>query len=242
MDTPPRANTTGPRHPGPPLAAPAVAFAVLFVATLVIEPVLGSGSVPSPFSSPEIVEHHYATSHLASQINGFLLFLSAIWLALFSAVALSRLDYLAPNAPGPTIGAVGGIVASVLLAVSAMVRWMLSRPDITDEPALVRVLAYLMFLCGGPAHTAALGVLVFGMAITSWFLRRLPRWLSVVGFVVAAVAVLSSLTLLAPEVAPLVEVGRFTAMAWLVVMGALLPRTRAARRSVPARQPVPAHG
>ncbi|HEY9475957.1 MAG TPA: hypothetical protein VIS06_19165, partial [Mycobacteriales bacterium] len=238
MDTPPQANARGPRHPGPPLAMPAIACTVLFVAALVVGPALGSGSVPSPFSSPEVVGHYYSASHLASQVDGFLLFLSAVWLALFSAVALSRLDYLAPNAPGPTIAGVSGIVASVFLAISALIRSVLSLPTVTDQPVLVHALAYLMFLTGGPAHTVTLGLLVFGIAITSWFLGRLPRWLSVVGFVIAAIAVLSSLTMLTAAAVPLVPIGRFAAMVWIVAMSALLPRTRAARRPAPARQPV----
>ncbi|HEX5493767.1 MAG TPA: DUF4386 domain-containing protein [Mycobacteriales bacterium] len=225
----------GSQHPGPPLAAPATAFAVLFIATLVVSPLLGSGSLPSPFAGPAVIQHYFSTSHHASEVNGFLMFLSAVSLALFSAIALSRLDYLAPNAPGPAIGGVSGIVASVFLAVSAMIQWVLSRPAVTDEPALVRALQYLMFLSGGPAHTAALGFMVFGIAITSWFLRRLPRWLSVVGIVIAAVAVLSTVTMVASGLAPLVPIGRFAAMAWTVLMSVLLPRNRAPRRQAAAR-------
>jgi hypothetical protein len=105
----------GRRHPGPPLGAPVIAFAVLFVASLVIGPMLGAGTIPSPFSSPSVIQHYFAASHTASQVNGFLQVVAGIMLSLFGAILLSRLQFLAPNAPGPTIAGVGGILASAVL-------------------------------------------------------------------------------------------------------------------------------
>ncbi|WP_028925357.1 hypothetical protein [Pseudonocardia acaciae] len=218
---------TRPAHPGPPLAAPAIAFVVLFIAPGFFG---GAGGIPSPFGPTATVHAHFAANLMSSQLNGFMMFLSAVFLVLFSALALSRLTYLAPNAPGPTIAGVGGVVAGVLLAVSALVGWVLGQPVAVEQPGLTHVLHFLSFVLGGPGHVAALGLLVFGLAITSWFLRRAPRWLCVVGFVIAAVSVLSSVSLVVTPAAPLIPLGRFTGMAWLVAISFLIPRERAARR------------
>ena len=220
----------GKQHPGPPLGAPAAAFVLLFGASLVTGPVLGTGSLPSPFSSPDAVQRYFAHGQTASQVNGFLQLAAAIMLTLFSAVLLSRLQFLAPNAPGPAIAGVGGVVASVFLAIAGLLQWVLGRPGMTDDPAVVRTVHYLLFLCGGPAHTAALGICVLGMAITCWFLNRLPRWVAVAGIVIAVLAVLSAATLLVPGPAVLMSIGRFAGMVWLVVVALLVPRERAARR------------
>lgn len=227
----------GRQHPGPPLGAPAVAFVVLFGASLVTGAVLGTGSVPSPFARPGVIQDHFAQSHTASQVSGFLQLGAAIMLMLFSAVLLSRLQFLAPNAPGPVIAGVGGIVASVFLAIAALLQWVLGRPGMTDDPAVARTVQYLSSLCGGPAHTAALGICVLGMAVTCWFLNRLPRWMPVAGIGVAVLAALSVAALLAPTLAVLVPVGRFAGMVWLVVVALLIPRDRAARS-----RPAPATG
>jgi hypothetical protein len=225
----------GAQHPGPPLGAPATLSVALFVASLFTGPLLGSGSLPSPFSSPAVIQHHFSTSATASQVGGFLLLISAIALAIFTAITWSRLDYLGPNAPGPAICGIGGILASLFLAISALIQWSLSRPSVIDQPTLVRALQYLMFLFGGPAHTIALGLLVFGIAITTRYLHRVPEWLPVVGMVIAVISILSTVTLLVPALAPLIPLGRFTALAWIIAMAALIPRNRAGRGATAGR-------
>lgn len=219
-----------PGHPGPPLAAPAAAFLIFFLAPSFLGPLLGAvGQVPSPFLRSEVVQAYFAANPHPTQLSALLMFWSALALALLTAIAHSRLDYLSPNAPGPTIAAAGGIVASAMLAVSSACTWVLGQPVTSDQRDLTHVLHYLSFVSGGPIHTAALGFLVFGLSITTWFLRRTPRWLCIVGYVIAAVAVLSSLTMAVPALAPLIPLGRFTAMIWLVAVGLLIPRSRQAR-------------
>lgn len=220
----------GREHPGPPLSAPAIGFVLFFLASLIIGPLVGHGATPSPFSSPDVIQHYFATNTTASQVNGFLQLGSGFMLLLFSGILLSRLQFLAPNAPGPTLASVGGIAAAILMMVNGAIQWVLGQPGMTDQPVLVRALQYLFFICGGPAHTAALGVLVLGMAATSWFLNRQPRWLVIAGIVIGTIAVLSVITMLAPAAAPLIPIGRFTGMLWIVVMSLLTPRDRGARR------------
>ncbi|WP_328603379.1 DUF4386 domain-containing protein [Amycolatopsis sp. NBC_00345] len=218
------------RHVGPPLAAPALAFLLLFVGSLILGPILGTGPTPSPFSDAQVVLDYFANNRTAVQVDGFLQFDAAISLAVFTAVSVSRMRYLAPHVPGPVIGGVGGILASAFLGLNGLLQWTLSQPGVTDNPALVRALQYFFFALGGPAHTAALGLLIAGIAVTALFLGAVPKWFGIAGVVIAAISVLSLLTLLVTDLALLVPIGRFTGMLWIVAVAFLLPRSRQRRQ------------
>lgn len=218
-------------HPGPPLAAPAIAFVVTFLASILIGPISGAGAVPSPFAAPATIERYFTDHHTITAISGSLMLLSAIPLLILSAITFSRLDFLAPNAPGPAIAGFGGLAASTMLMASALFGWTLSRDVVTDQPGLAHTVDYLMFLTGGPAHTAALGVMILGLAVTTLFIARTPRWLSVIGIGLAVLDVLCLVSLAVEEAAPLIAIGRFGSLAWLVAITWLIPRDRAARGS-----------
>jgi hypothetical protein len=215
-------------HPGPPLAAPAVTGAATFVASVLVGPVSGAGPVPSPFDGGAIAT--YAAAHpTVLSVTALLVLLSAIALVFLSAVTWSRLAFLAPNAPGPAIAGIGGVAAAGSLLVTAGVLWALGQPGVADHPDLAVALHHLGFALGGPVHVASLGVLVVGIAVTTLFVARTPRWLSYTGVALAAVDVLGSLALLDERLAWLLPVGRFLTLAWLVGICALVPRDRAAR-------------
>ncbi|MCW2756385.1 MAG: hypothetical protein JWO46_131 [Nocardioidaceae bacterium] len=225
----------GATHPGPPLGAPALLFAVSFLGAILLGPVTGAGPQPSPYEHTAVLQA-YAAGHASTlAFSGWLMLLAATGLALLTALISSRLDYLAPNAPGPTIALVGGLLASVFLATSGMITWLMSRDVVSSSGTLTHALQYLNFLAGGPVHTAALGVLVTGTAVTSIFVARTPRWFALVGIAIGAVAGLSTLVLLGESFVPLVPLGRFAAIIWLLAMALLLPRDRA-RRGETARQ------
>jgi len=123
----------------------------------------------------------------------------------------------------------GGLLASAFASLSALLQWTLSRPAVTDQPAVVRALHDLAFLTGGPAHVVALGLLLAGIAAPALIVGILPRWLAVTGLLLAVAAELSTLALVTPGFAVLLPLARFGAMAWLIAAGALLPVTRAPR-------------
>jgi hypothetical protein len=220
-------------HPGPPLGAPAVAFAAFFLAGILIGPVSGIGAIPSPYSPAAVIRSYFAAGGTALVVGGFLQFMAGISLVVFSAIALSRLQFLAPHAPGPLLGGLGSLVAALLLSLSGLLQLALSRPAALAEPALVQVLQYLMFVTGGPAHTCALGIGVIGIAVSTFFLGRLARWIPVAGIVVGIIAFLTCLALAVPALAPVIPIGRFLAVIWILVVALRLPRNRAARRLRP---------
>jgi hypothetical protein len=226
-----RPQARGRAHPGPPLAVPALAFVATFAASVLAGPVIGSGTVPSPYSHAAVIGRYFVANHTATQVGALFLLLSATALVFFSAIAWSRLSFLAPNVPGPGIAGFGGLSAAALLAVSGSLEWVLSRPEVTSQPGLVRMLDDAVFVTGGPAQTGALAMAMLGLAVTTWFVRRTPPWLSVLGVVIAVADIVSMLSLLTSSLTPLIPIGRFTSLIWIVAISVALPRTRAARGS-----------
>ena len=102
----------------------------------------------------------------------------------------------------------------------------LSRPEVSADTALVRALYYLVFLVGGPGHMAALGLLVVGMAVPSLALRLTPRAVAWSGVVIGALAELTTLVLVWPELGVILPIARVSALLWLVAAGAQLPLRR----------------
>jgi hypothetical protein len=229
MDDTARSRTGGRAHPGPPLAVPALAFLVLFAASGLAGPLIGSGTVPSPSSHAGVVERYFAANHTATGVGAAFLLAAATALVFFSAIVWSRLTFLAPNVPGPAIAGFGGLSAAALLAVGGSEQWLLSRPAVTSQPGLVRMLDDAVFVTAGPAHTGALAMLMLGVAVTTWFVRRTPPWLSMLGVLLAVVDIASTLSLLTSTLTPLIPIGRFGSMLWIVAISVALPRTRAAR-------------
>ncbi|GAA5199629.1 hypothetical protein GCM10023322_75720 [Rugosimonospora acidiphila] len=225
--------TTSERTPrqadgGPPLGILAVVFTTLFVGGIAISTAMAGGDTfPSPFgSSPEILAYFHGHQD-AVRVSAFLQFAASVPMAIYAATVSARLRNLGIRVPGATIALVGGVLAAAMLGLSGLFSWVLSRPEVLDEPALVRALQDLAFATGGTGHVVFLGLLVAGVAVPGLLAGLLPRLLALIGLVIAAVAELSHLTLLVSDTAILLPIARFTALAWLIATGFLLPRTRA---------------
>jgi hypothetical protein len=208
----------------------AVVVTALFLAGLVLGIVLAGGvAFPSPFASGPDILAYFRDHQFAVQVSAFLQFGAAIPLAIYAATANARLHQLGIRAPGATIALAGGLLAAAFMAFSALVSWVLSRPEVAETPTLVRALQGLAFATGGPGHVVPLGLLVAGISVPGLLARLLPRWLSIAGLVIAALAELSTLTLLIDDASYLLPVARFTGLAWLIIAGFLLPRERERR-------------
>ncbi|WP_067168507.1 hypothetical protein [Microtetraspora niveoalba] len=223
--------TTRPqRNAGPPLGVLAVVFTALFLGAIAVSTAMAGGATfPSPFGSAAEIVAYFHDNPDAVRVNAFLQFAASVPMAIYAATVSVRLRDLGIRAPGATIALAGGLLAAGLLAVSALFGWALSRPEVLTEPVVVRTLQDLAFAAGGTGHVVFLGLLVAGVAVPGWLAGLLPRPLALAGLAVAAVAELSTLTLLVPDAAFLLPVARFTALAWLVAVGFLLPRTRPRR-------------
>ncbi|MFI0469174.1 DUF4386 domain-containing protein [Saccharopolyspora sp. 5N102] len=221
--TTPQSSAAPARRPqaGPPLLAPVLAFAALTVAYVV-----ANRSTPHPDAAGSEVLHYAQTHATTITVDSFLLFASAVPLALLAAVLYRRLRALGITAPGSAITLVGGVLASSALTISAMLAWTGGRLPVDASPALARALADLSFLSGGPAYAVMFGLLIAGISVTGLLAGLLPRAVTWTGLVLAAAGMVSTLTLLADGFGYLLPVVRFGGTVWLVFVAALLPRTR----------------
>lgn len=225
-------------HRGPPPGIVASVFTLLFLASLVPVTLLVSEThFPTPFQPiQEIVEYFRAE---AGKVRwcAFLQFGSAIPLGIYTATMVSRLRFLGVNVAGVWIAWFGGLSASLCVALSALIQWALSQPGMGDA-AVVRALHLLAFALGGPGYTVPVGLLFAGLAVPAGVMRLVPRQLALVGMALGVCGVLSSASLVVPELLFLVPLTRFPGFVWLIWMGFALPASRPSRAApVPSAEP-----
>lgn len=203
---------------GPPLALPMSIAVVLFMASIVAAARLGSpfASVAERLDAVEAVRGWLTTA-------ATLQFAASVPLAIFAATAHVRLSRLGARVPGSFIALTGGVLASAFLAVSAVALWALARTPTGTSPELALAMQDFAFAAGGPAHVAPLGLAVAGIAVPGLLLNLLPRPLALAGIAIAAVAELSTLTLVSAQAAVLLPLARFPALMWLLVVAFALP-------------------
>jgi hypothetical protein len=220
---------TPPNQGGPPLGVLAVVATILFVGGVIASTAMSGGHpFPSPFGSAPHILAYFRDHGDAVRVSAFTQFAAAVPLAIYAATASSRLVRLGIRAPGATIALVGGVIAAALLALSGLITWVLSRPEVTGE-ATVRSLHDLAFAAGGVGHVVFLGLLLAGIAVPALFAALLPRWFAWIGLIIAITAEFSTLAMLVDAASILLPIARFTALAWLIAAGFLLPRTRSTR-------------
>ena len=184
------------------------------------------------------VPHHTANEAIAYVANfgwsirfgTFCELSSAVLLGLFVAVTVSRLRFLGVRAAGEVIALCGGVVATVMLMLSALCGWSVTRPGIAADGA-VSLLDALSFAGGGPGFVVPLGLFVAGVSITAGLHKLIPRWLMWVGILLAVACELASLTLMFWNAGYFIPVGRFVGAAWMIGVAVTLPTSMAADRA-----------
>jgi hypothetical protein len=216
-------------HGGPPLLAVALPYAVLTLAGLA----LGIG-LARPDDSPAEVARLLLENRTGATVLATALVAAAVPLAIWSATAYRRLRRFGVTAPGAAIAFAGGILASASLALSGLVSWTAATTAPVTTPEVLRALTTLGFAAGGPGFVPFFALLMAGVAVPGLLLGVLPRAWAWAGLVIAALGMLSVFSLLTPVLYPLLPVGRFGGLIWLVAASVLLPRTHP-RHTVPAR-------
>jgi hypothetical protein len=214
------------RHVGPPLVPLALISVGLFAASLVVG-ATGGGPFPSPYDDTRDVIAFFSAHSTTVRVASTLQFASAVPLAILAASLSSRIRYLGfARVPGVLIASSGGVLASGMLATSALAQWVLSRPGTATNSSVVRPLGDLAFATGGPGAVVFLGLLVAGLAVPAAVGRLLPRPVWIAGIACAAIAELSTIALLSKPAAVLLPIARFASLAWLTAAAALLPASR----------------
>ena len=86
---------------------------------------------------------------------------------------------------------------------------------------------HLAYGLGGPGFSIPMGLLMAGVSVTAAFMKLLPKWVIVLGLILAAAGELSWLHLiLYPKLLFLIPLTRFPGFIWIIAVGFLLPKSR----------------
>jgi hypothetical protein len=218
--------SSSPGHRSPHLGALAIVFTVLFCAGLY--PVTWFGGrpfFPGPWEPMTTIVAFFKARPEAVMLCAFLQFGSAIPLGIFTASAVSRLEFLGMRAAGPKIALFGGFATAFLMISSAAVMWAMVHPGVALDSALTVALYYLAFVLGGPGYSVSFGLLLAGISVPLLFMRVTPRWIPIFGLALAACGELSWLSLEFPSALFLVPLTRFPGFVWMIAVGFALPKT-----------------
>jgi hypothetical protein len=211
--------TSRARFAGPRLLPLAIVHTLLFVANVASAVLLRHGpSFVTPFGDAGAARAFFAANAFAVKVSAFFFFGSAVPLAIYTATLVSRLRYLGVRAAGTNIALFGGFAASGAIAISGLCTWVLSVPEVSASLVATRVLYFMSFLFGGTGFAVPFGLLAAGVSVTSHFARLLPRWLIVLGMIVAVAGELSYLSLIAYPANLAIPVTRFIGFAWLILV------------------------
>jgi len=221
------ANAVLQRHPSPPLGLVAIAFTVLFLAGLYpVTTFGGKPYFPGPWEPAPTIVNFFLLRPTAAGLCAFLQFGSAIPLGIFTATAVSRLRFLGVRAAGAYIALFGGFATAFLLMANSCVLWTMTYPSVTHDAAVTQALYYFGFGLGGPGYSVSFGLLMAGICVPAFFRKLVPRWIILLGLVLALCGELSWLNIEIPAALPLVPLTRFPGFVWMIAMGFALPSTR----------------
>ena len=214
-------------HQGPPLGILAAIYCALFLGGLYpVVTFTGGPHFPGPWESGDAIVAYFQGHPRAVLLCAFLQFGAALPLGIFTATVVSRLQFLGVRAAGAHIALFGGLMAAFNLAASALVLWVMAYPGIAQEPAVLRALYYVAFALGGVGFSVPWGLLIAGICIPAAALKLLPKWLVVLGLVIAVIGELSWFDLITPKALPLIPLARFPGFIWLIIAGFKLPLGR----------------
>ena len=94
-----------------------------------------------------------------------------------------------------------------------------------DRAKVLRLLYRLQFALGGPGFSVPFGLLPAGVSITAGFNKLLPKWIVILGIVIAVIGELSWLDILFPKALPLIPLTRFPGFVWMIAAGFALPNS-----------------
>lgn len=207
------------RRLGPSLLVLALAYVALLVA--------GGSKVSVAFHVPHdstAAVAFVAQNGSAIRWGSFFELCSAIPLALFMAISVSRLRFLVIRAAGEQIAILGGIATPMMLAGSAMATWSLTRPGVAAAPGAVQALQSLGFDGGGPGFAVFLGLFLAGVSVSAGLSKLIPGWLMWFGIVIAAAGELSSFTLVNFTAGYFIPVTRYLSILWMFGVAWKLPK------------------
>lgn len=218
---------------GPSLLLLVTVHFLLFAAGLVVSSVLRHGAhFATPFASAEELRTFLGLSPTAVRVGNFFLLGSAIPFGIFAVTMVSRLRFMGVRAAGTNIALLGGLIATIALILSGSVGWILSVPEVLTSAPLMKAVNFFSFLMGGVVFAVGFGLLAAGVSVTCYFMRLLPKWLAVLGMLVALTGELASLSLVAYPANFFIPITRYLGIIWMFSVAVALTRDR--REAQPA--------
>lgn len=215
------------KHPGPPLWLLASLYTVLFNAGLF--PVTMYGGMPywpGPWQPPADIIYFFQTQSTRVLTCVFLQTGAVICLGLFTAVVVSRLQFLGVRAAGVYIALFGGFLTVFDSLGAGMATWTLIRPVIAQTPSSILALNYFSYALGGPGFSIPMGLLMAGVSVSAGLNKLIPKWVMILGLVLAACGELSVFHLIFPQLLFLIPLTRFPGFIWIIAVGFTLPKFR----------------
>jgi len=224
------------RHAGPPLWILAVLYAVLFNAGLYPVTIFsGHGNWPPPLGPVAPIVSYFQTHTGAVLTCLFLQSGALLCFGLFTANTVSRMYFLGVRSAGLWIALLGGFLATFDSLAGGFLGWAMIRPAMLSSTPAFLALFYTAFAFGGPGFSVPMGLFMAGVSIPALLMKLIPRWLAVIGLVLAAAGVLSWFFLIEPRLIFLIPLTRFPGFLWLIAVGVTLPGKRGiAARSMAA--------
>jgi hypothetical protein len=229
MTLPAQYASTPVKHPGPPLWLLAGLYVLLF--NIGLAPVTMLGGLPywpGPWEPASVIVPYFQTHASRVLFCVFFQFGATICLGLFTATVVSRLQFLGLRAAGVQIALLGGFLTVFNGAIASFATWAMIHPSVAPYPSTLLGLYYFSFAVGGPGFSVPMGLLMAGVSVTSAFRKLLPRWIVVLGLVLAAAGELSVFYFLSPKALFLIPLTRFPGFIWIVAVGIAMPHSRPA--------------
>ncbi len=232
-------NTSMAIHKGPHLGILALLYTGLFCAGLYpVTALYKEPYWPGPWEPASVIVPYFQTYGARVLFCLVLQFGAMICLGIFVATVASRLQFHGARAAGIYIALLGGFLVVADAIAGTMTMWTMLRPQIIGDPPLVIALYYIGYGLGGPGFSVPMGLLMAGVSVTSAFMKLLPRWVVVLGLILAAAGELSWLHLaFFPKLLFLIPLVRFPGFIWLIAVGFLLPKSKRSE-TVPLSRPM----
>jgi hypothetical protein len=227
MATPSESPDTVPplHHLGPHLGALAVVYTVLFNAGLYPVTAMASRPYwPGPWEPAEVIVPYFQTHTGPVLTCLFLQFGATIALGIFTASVVSRLQFLGVRSAGPWIALFGGFLTVFNGLAASLAVWTMIHPSVVQTPSVLLGLYYLSYAFGGPGFSVPMGLFIAGVSVPSAFMKLLPKWVIVLGMILAVAGELSWFHLVSPKALFLIPLVRFPGFIWLIATGFALPR------------------
>lgn len=215
------------KHAGPPLWLLAILYTVFFnVGLYPVITTTGKDHWPVPWEPASVIVLFFQTHHAAVLTCLFLQFGGIICFGLFCAATVSRLQFLGVRAAGPWIALFGGFLTVFDATAGSFIGWTMIHPSIAQQPAIVFGLYQLANAFGGIGFSIPMGLFMAGVSVSAGLTKLVPKWIAVLGLVLAVAGELSWFHMISPTLLFLIPLVRFPGFVWIIAVGFALPRIR----------------